>query len=448
MKDGQEEMGNIRTRFAPSPTGYLHIGGVRTALFNWLYARHNNGTYVLRIEDTDRARSSEEAVTTILESLQWLGLDWDEGPFFQSERLPIYSRYAEQLLKEEKAYYSETDEQGRRALIFRIPHETVVLKDLIYGNIEFDNALIKDLVIIKSDGMPTYNFACTIDDALMNITHIIRGDDHISNTPKQIPLYEALGFDLPHYAHVPMILGEDKARLSKRHGATSVTYYKDEGYLREALNNYLLLLGWSPGDDREIFSGEEMIREFTLDKVSKKSAVFSIDKLSWMNGMYIRKEDRQILYDRVHTYLIAKGAITDKYDKNTLNTIIDLFKDRVKVINDFFDMGDFFFVGKIDYSEELCSKFIMKDGIINALEIVRDRINELSNFDENSIEELCRTINEECGLKTKHFFQSIRIALTGKTVSPGLFETMVVLGKDTVLQRLENLLNVCNESCK
>lgn len=432
-------MDKVRTRFAPSPTGYLHIGGARTALFNWLFARHCGGIFLLRIEDTDLARSTDEAVTAILDSMKWLGLDWDEGPFYQSKRLDIYREYAEKLLKQDRAYYSEPNPEGKRAIIFRIPHEKVVLEDLVHGTIEFDNSLQKDLVLIKSDGMPTYNYACTIDDALMNITHVIRGDDHISNTPKQIPLYQAFGFPLPKFAHVPMILGEDKTRLSKRHGATSVTNYQDEGFLPEALVNYLVLLGWSPGGDRELMTLQEMIKEFTLDKASKKSAVFSMDKLKWMNAQYLKGKSLDEICSLAE-FVMPKNGIAEKIDKAELRAVIELNKDRLKTVKDIVDLGGFFFKEHLLYDPALIEKFIKVDGIIPALTILREKLAALDAFTPELLEKICRELTDQQQLKSTKFFQAIRVAITGQTMSPGLFETMVVLGKERVMARINALL--------
>ncbi len=329
------ENNKIRLRFAPSPTGMLHIGGARTALFNWLFAKHYKGTFILRIEDTDQVRSTEEAVNVILEGMKWLGLDWDEGPgkegkygpYYQMKRLSLYQKYAEQLIRENKAYYcycsreelatsrekqsklksrvikydrhclnlseeekKRYEEEGRKPVIrLKIPEKRIQFNDLLRGEVSFDGELLTDFVIVKSDGIPTYNYAVVIDDALMNITHVMRGDDHISNTPKQILIYEALGFNIPKFAHIPMIMGEDHAKLSKRHGAASVMEYQKMGYMPEALVNYIAHLGWSSGNDREIFSTEEIIKEFSLEKISKHAAVFSMDKLNWFNNEYMKK---------------------------------------------------------------------------------------------------------------------------------------------------------------
>lgn len=278
---------NVKVRFPPSPTGFLHIGGARTALYNWLFARHNNGKMVLRIEDTDRQRSTEEATQAILDSMTWLGLDWDEGPYHQSERLEVYNEHVEKLLKDGKAFYVDDPEKGR-AVRFKITDELTGFDDMVHGNIKSDTSLLEDFVIQKADGFPAYNFACVVDDGVMGITHIIRGDDHLSNTPRQIALYKALGFDLPKFAHIPMILGEDGSRMSKRHGATSVTDYRAKGYLPDAIVNFIALLGWSPGHDQELLSRQEMIEKFTLKRVNKTSSQFDFTKLDWMNSKYIQ----------------------------------------------------------------------------------------------------------------------------------------------------------------
>ncbi len=325
-------------RFAPSPTGFLHIGGARTALFNWLLARNKGGKFILRIEDTDQVRSTKESIDAILEGMTWLGLDWDEGPIYQTDRITMYREHAERLIREGKAYYcyctpEELEEKRQKALQekrkpkydghcrnlespipgrtpairFKAPQEgKTVLPDLIKGTMEFDNAEMDDLVILRSDGWPTYNFSVVVDDATMGITHVIRGDDHVNNTPRQILLYQAFGYPLPQFAHVPMILGADKARLSKRHGATSVMAYKDMGYLPQALVNYLVRLGWSHGD-QEVFTKEELIRNFSLENVGKSAAVFNQEKLNWLNGVYIRQEKPEILAELLLPFLEGKG---------------------------------------------------------------------------------------------------------------------------------------------
>ncbi|MDI6733671.1 MAG: glutamate--tRNA ligase family protein, partial [Planctomycetota bacterium] len=295
----------VRVRFAPSPTGFLHIGGARTALYNYFFAKHHGGTFILRIEDTDQIRSTEESTKAIFESLEWLGIKWDEGPYFQSERRAIYTEYAQKLLTEGKAFYQDDVTKGR-AIVFKMPqNRSIVYNDLIHGTIKFESDILGDVVLIKSDGFPTYNFACVIDDALMNISHIIRGDDHISNTPKQIVLYEALDKPIPQFAHIPLIMGEDGSRLSKRHGHTSVSEYRETGYLSEALFNFLSLLGWSPGDDTELMSRDEIIKRFTIERVKDKPAQFNLKKLTWMNSHYLKHLPSERLYQLAKPYLPA-----------------------------------------------------------------------------------------------------------------------------------------------
>src|SRR3989338_2168415 len=303
-------MSEVRVRFAPSPTGYLHIGSARTALFNWLFARHEGGKFFLRIEDTDKERSKQEFLEEILGSLKWLGLDWDDELVFQSKRTAYYREIAEKLLKEDQAYYEE------KAIRFRVPKTgKVAFDDLLHGRIEFDleqhGSLAEDLVIFKSDGSPTYNFAVVCDDAQMGITHVIRGDDHISNTPKQLPLYEALGFKKPIFCHIPLILGSDRSRMSKRHGATSIRDYLEAGFLPEAIVNYLALLGWSPGNNQELIDRGELVKKFDLKRVLKTGAVFGKDKLEWMNGQYVRKLSVAELTNRLVPFLQKRGYKTE-----------------------------------------------------------------------------------------------------------------------------------------
>ena len=303
-------MAEVRVRFAPSPTGYLHLGSARTALFNWLYARNRGGKFILRVEDTDSARSKKEFLDEILESLKWLGLHWDEKIYFQSERFEVYRKYADKLLKEDKAY------KDGDAILFKMPKgEKVWFYDLIHDKIEFNTDELKDEVLIKSDGTPTYNFACAIDDAEFKITHIIRGDDHISNTPKQFMIYKALGLQPPKFAHMPLILGPDKAKLSKRHGATAIAEYRKMGYLPEALVNYMVLLGWSPGGNRELISGDELVKKFSIKSVGKVQSIFGIDKLNWLNSQYIRNYDPGKLCDMLAPSLMEAGVFDENFDR-------------------------------------------------------------------------------------------------------------------------------------
>ena len=437
MQDNQK---SVRVRFAPSPTGYLHIGGARTALFNWLFARANNGTFILRIEDTDKIRSSDEDVERILHSLKWLGLNWDEGPFFQSKRKEIYREYAQKLLDEGLAYYSDEQRGDYKAIIFKIPHEKVVIKDIIHGDMEFDNSLIKDLVIFKSDGYPTYNFACVVDDALMGMTHIIRGDDHISNTPKQIPVYEALGFPVPTFAHVPLILGKDKSRLSKRHGATSVQSYHEEGFLPEAMVNFLSLLGWSPGDDREIMSLDELIGCFSLDRINSKNSVFDDDKLRWMNGNYIKELPFDNYKTKTLSFLKKDLPGLDKTDVN-VDYVLKIMQERLRVLKDISSQTEYFFNDHFKYDEKAVRKRLLKPGVEKTLTCLSDKLDKLDVFNEQTTEDATRAVVSELGISGGSIIHPTRVALTGLTAGPGLFEIMIVLGKTKTLARINRALN-------
>ncbi|MBL7132352.1 MAG: glutamate--tRNA ligase, partial [Candidatus Omnitrophica bacterium] len=318
----------VKVRFAPSPTGYLHIGGARTALFNWLFAKSQKGEFILRIEDSDINRSQKKYLDEILESLKWLGLNWDEL-YYQSKRIDIYRDYANQILEKGNAY------REGEAIIFKVPQKTIKIYDLIHGPIEFDSSTIKDQVLMKSDGTPTYNFACVVDDATLGITHIIRGDDHISNTPKQAVLYEVLEFNIPKFAHLPLIMGEDGGRLSKRTGATAIGEYRKLGYLPEALTNYFLLLGWSPGNNQEIVSIEKIINRFSIKKVNKTAAIFSIDKLNWINSQYIKKTDVERLVELLIPMLKEKNLIKENFDRNWFLSVVKLFQGRINTLGDF-----------------------------------------------------------------------------------------------------------------
>jgi len=424
----------VRVRFAPSPTGFLHIGSARSALFNWLFARHENGKFLLRIEDTDRARSKEEFLDEILASLKWLGMDWDEEPVYQSKRQAFYKEIAEKLLKEGKAYRDDG------AVRFRMPKTGIKMHDITRGEIEFPSEILKDEVLIKSDGFPTYNFACVIDDADMKITHVIRGDDHISNTPKQIAIYKALGYDIPKFAHIPLIMGPDGGRLSKRHGATSIMEYKKEGYLSDALMNFLALIGWSPGDDREILSKQELIKEFTLKKVNKTSAVFGIDKLNWLNGQYIKERDSNDLLEKLLPLLKEKNIIGEDFDREKLLNLVELYKVRMKTLADFTKHITIFYFDEIHFDEKAVEKHLKKEGARELLTKWRERLSDLGSFDKNSLEENCRSLAEELGVKPAKLIHPTRVAISGRTTGAGLFEMMEVIGKDTVLKRLDYVI--------
>ncbi len=463
----------VRTRFAPSPTGYLHIGGARTALFNWLFARNKGGKFILRIEDTDLERSTEESVNAILDGMKWLGLDWDEGPFFQTQRMERYTCFADKLLKEGKAYYcyctpeelQERREQalkegrkptydrrcrdrkepveGRKPVIrFKSPVEgETIVKDLIRGTVVFKNEELDDLVIVRSDGVPTYNFAVVIDDADMKITHIIRGDDHLNNTPRQIMIYEALNFDIPVFAHVPMILGSDKTRLSKRHGATSVMAYKEMGYLNKALVNYLVRLGWSCGD-QEIFSVSEMIEKFNVENIGKSAAVFNPDKLLWLNAHYIKETPTEELSELAREFFEKKGYIIP--DKEKYYRIIESLKPRCRTLTEFADMGAVYFEDEYDYDQQSLKKFF-PDKDTTILKMLIEGLKNRAFLDEKVFEDLIKGIASEKNVKVVNVAQQLRIALSGKTVSPGLLDVILVIGKEKAINRIEKTIELIDK---
>ena len=479
----------IRVRFAPSPTGYLHIGGARTALFNWLYARHYKGTFVLRIEDTDKVRSTEEAVNVILEGMKWLGLDWDEGPgkggeygpYFQMQRLHLYQEYTEKLLKDKKAYrcYCTREElaksrekqarenkslkydrhclnlseeekkryeaEGRKPVIrLKIPIKKIVFNDLLRGEVAFDGELLSDFVIMKSDGIPTYNYAVVIDDVLMDITDVMRGDDHISNTPKQIVIYKALGFDVPKFAHIPMIMGPDHTRLSKRHGATSVMEYKKMGYIPEAVVNYIAHLGWSSGGEKEIFSKEELIKEFTLDKISKHAAVFNMEKLNWFNSEYLKKMSIDQLTGLLLPHLKEANYITEEElspeKLEWLKEIVNLMHGRFRNFSQFIEFTDYFFTDKIDIEPKAFQTVLNKDGVTEILTALKEKLLTVEYWDESNLETVVRSVASSLQIKAGKIIHPTRVSLTGKKIGPGLFELMVFLGTEKNIQRLEDAL--------
>lgn len=424
----------IRVRFAPSPTGNLHIGGARTALFNWLYARAKNGKFILRIEDTDSLRSKKEYLDEILNSLSWLGFNWDEV-YYQSQRFGIYQEYADKLLREGLAY-TQNREEGATAVIFKVSPQIIKINDLIRGQIEFDSENIKDQVLIKSDGTPTYNFACVIDDAAMNISHVIRGDDHISNTPKQILLYQALGFPVPAFAHLPLIMGQEGGRLSKRTGATAISDFSLNGYLPEALVNYLLLLSWSPGGNREVININEAIKLFDIKDVNKTAAAFDMKKLNWLNNQYLKTADAQVLAKQLIPILIEKGYIQqDNFDSNYLISLVKLFQARLSTLNDFPDWADFFFLKEINFDEQAVKKYLQQD-LSKEFRLFVDRLEQLDKFEVLTIEECFRALAKELNIEAKALIHPIRVALTGKTIGPGLFEVIYYLGKEKTRERL------------
>ena len=462
----------VRVRFAPSPTGHLHIGGARTALFNWLYARNSSGTFILRIEDTDRTRSTEEYIGSIIEGMKWLDLDWDEGPFRQTDRFDIYRRYAGRLMEEGKAYYcycspEELEQRRQEALAhgkspkydgrcrnlkepvpgrnpavrFRMPQEgETVVNDLIKGRTVFENAQIDDLIIVRSDGTPTYNFTVVVDDVDMNITHVIRGDDHLNNTPKQIHIYSALGYEIPLFAHLPMILGSDKTRLSKRHGATSVLAYKEAGYLPEAIVNYLVRLGWSYGD-QEIFTRQELIEHFSFENVGKSPAVFNPEKLLWLNSQYIISSAPERLADLVMPFLIKEKIIEENrvIDKEWLSKAIVTLKERSKTLSELVDCLRYYISEDIEYNVKAKDKFL-NEKYLAALSEVKEFLKDLDNFVAFEIEKAFASIVEKLQTKLGNVAQPVRVAITGKTESPGIFEVIEIVGKEKTLKRLEKAI--------
>jgi len=467
-------MSHLVTRFPPSPTGFLHIGGARTALFNWLLARQQKGTFVLRIEDTDRARSTKEMTDAILDGMTWLGMDWDEGPYFQSERTDIYNTYIDQLLETGHAYYCECTpdevdamrEQARaqgkkpkyngrcrerhlgpgpgRVVRFKTPLSgKTIYHDLIKGSVAVDNEELDDFIIRRADGSPIYHMSVVVDDALMKVTHIIRGDDHESNTPKQVLLYEALGFTVPKFGHVPMILGPDKKKLSKRHGATSVMQYRDRGYLPEAMINYLARLGWSHGD-QEIFSRDELIKYFSMDHLGKSASVFDMDKLNWLNSHYIKEADIDRLADILIWHFERMGHA--HLDREYLKRFIPLYQPRAKTMQEMADQSLFFIqdAKDIEYDPQAVQKFLQsehRDHLAN----LRGLFSDLPVFDQKSMEDVAAAYIEAKKIKFKAIAQPIRVSLTGRTVSPGLFETMDALGREQTLTRMDRAINLPSE---
>ncbi len=462
-------MSDVRVRFAPSPTGFLHIGGVRTALFNWLFARQRQGVFILRIEDTDQSRSTDESIQAILAGMKWVGLDWDEGPFRQTERMDLYRSYAMKLFETGHAYWcvckaeelearrKEAEAKGLSprydgrcrnlriasppgdaALRFKAPQTgQTMIDDLIKGTVVFDNTVLDDLIILRSNGYPTYNFSVVIDDALMGITHVVRGDDHLTNMPRQIPIFEALGFAVPRFGHLPMILGADKTRLSKRHGATSIMAYKDMGYLPNAMVNYLVRLGWSHGD-QELFSRQELIEKFSWDHVQKSAAVFNPDKLLWTNAEYIKASPPRQVAQALVPLLEQAGlrkeveAVSDEW----LAQLVVLVKERAKTLVDMVEWVRPYFGQIVTVDEEAARKFLTPT-IIPALNKLIVRFEALPAYSKSEWENSFKQLVEEEGMKMGQLAQPVRVALTGRTASPGLFEVMEVLGRDRTLFRLQ-----------
>ncbi len=463
----------VRTRFAPSPTGYLHIGGARTALFNYLFARHHGGKFILRIEDTDRERSTPEAIEAIIQALTWLELDWDEGPFFQTARYDVYKENVQKLLAAGKAYpcVCTPEELGAKRQLalkekrkpaydgrcrpkdgkiasipqgkpytirFLSPRDgTTVVDDTVKGPVVFDNRELDDLIIARSDGTSTYNFCVVVDDVDMQITHIIRGDDHLANTPRQILLYQALGHAPPQFAHVPLILGLDKARLSKRHGATSVTAYRDMGYFPEALSNYLVRLGWSHGD-QEIFSREEMIEKFSLEAVGKSAGVFNPEKLLWLNSHYLKTRSLSRLADEIVPFIKAKGYPAPQ-DRAWLERMAATLRERAKTLVELVEQAHFYLSDEIALDEKAAKKFLTPE-VREPLAELANSLAALSDFSESKVEQAFTEILQRRELPLGKLAQPVRVALTGSTVSPGIYEIIAVLGKERTRRRLKRAL--------
>ncbi|UZQ83876.1 glutamate--tRNA ligase [Thermoanaerobacter sp. RKWS2] len=472
-------MSEVRVRFAPSPTGSLHIGGARTALFNWLFARHNGGKFILRVDDTDLQRSTEESMKGILDGLRWLGIDWDEGPIYQSQRLEEYRKFANKLLEERKAYYcfctkEELEEmrkqaekegrppmytgkcrnltkeqieeylrQGRKPVIrLKVPQQgKTVVHDVIRGDVEFDNSTFDDFIIMKSDNMPTYNFATVVDDYQMGITHVIRAEEHLSNTPKQILIYEALGVEIPQFAHVSMVLAPDRSKLSKRHGATSVQEFRDQGYLPEAIVNYITLLGWMPKDGEEIFDVSKSIKEFTLERVSKNPAVYDVQKLTWINGHYIRNYDLDKLTEAVIPFLKAKNLIREDFDYDYIKKIVSAVREREKTLVDIADAMSYYFTEVNEYEEKGVKKYFTKEKVVDILKKAAVTLKELEPFDKFTTEEAYRKLVEELQISSGELFHPTRLAISGRTFGPGLFDIMELLGKERTIERIEKAMD-------
>lgn len=483
-------MDNIRVRFAPSPTGSLHIGGARTALFNWLFARNQKGCLILRLEDTDLQRSTDAAVFGIIEGLKWLGLEWDEGPgvggdfgpYRQSERLPIYQQYIDQLIKQDKAYYcfcsaedlkrqreaaqsdkinylyngicsnlsanqiQENLSLGLRPVVrLRVKREGFTgVDDLIRGTVKFNNELIDDFIIAKADGWPTYNFAVAVDDHTMKISHVIRAEEHLSNTPKQLKVYEALGWSPPQFAHVSMILAPDRSKLSKRHGATSVQEFRDLGYLPEALINYLVLLGWSPGEDVDIYPLQEMINNFSLQAVSHSPAIYDLPKLTWMNGVYLAVADLDRVVDLVASEATCEGWLSAD-NREYFSRVINLVRTRAKTTLDILPLASYFFVAPDIYEEKGLQKYFIPSGSEDKLKTALEVIEAADNYTASALEEAIRLKADILGIKASALIHPIRLALSGRTNTPGLFEVMELLGREICRERIEQAIRYIDD---
>jgi glutamyl-tRNA synthetase len=479
----------VRTRYAPSPTGYPHVGNIRTALFAWLFARHNNGSFILRIEDTDVERSVEGSLENILESLRWLGMDWDEGPeiggnygpYVQSQRLNLYQNAAQKLVESGHAYYcfcsqerleklregqikdklppgydrccrDLTAEQRREKAVagikpvvrFKAPTTgRTKFHDEIWGDVAFENNVIEDLVLLKSDGYPTYHLANVVDDHLMEITHVIRAEEYISSTPLHIMTYEALGYALPKFAHVPMVLGVDRSKLSKRHGSTSVLEFRDQGYLPEALLNFMALVGWSLDDKTDIISREELIKNFSLERVNKNAGIFNYEKLQWMNGVYIRGLSPDNLMWKVVPFMekYFPPEVKRPLDIEYVRKIVPLIRERISTLKDSADYTGFFFLDELTYDAAMFTdKKMTAETSLTALKAAEEKLSFLESFSPDLLETTLRHLAEELGIKAGQLFNPLRVATTARDAAPPLFETMAVLGKERCLKRIKAAL--------
>ena len=465
----------VRVRFAPSPTGHLHVGGARTALFNWLYARHHRGVFILRIEDTDRSRSTDENIVAIVDALTWLGLDWDEGPptpgYRQTERFAIYREHARRLLAAGRAYYcdcppelldreretaqkrNETFRYSGRcrergltagALRLKIPIEgATVVRDMIHGAVTFEHSQLDDWILVRTDGTPTYNFCVVVDDVTMRITHVIRGDDHLSNTPKQILCYEALDYAVPEFAHVSLILGKDKSRLSKRHGATSVQAFRDAGFPADALVNYLARLGWSHGD-QEVFSRAELVELFDIKDVATSAAVFDVTKLEWLSQHYLKTMPGAGLAELATPFVRAAG-LTPTEDPARFVGMLDTLRERAKTLVELVEQGRFYFERPSAYDPKAAPKLLTAEGA-RRLDLIIERLEREPEFAAASIERVVRALTEELGLKLVDLAQLARLAVTGRTASPPIFDVLALLGRDESLTRLRHAREVAGRA--
>jgi glutamyl-tRNA synthetase len=481
MQDASQT--SVRVRFAPSPTGYPHLGNIRTALFNWLFARHHGGMFILRIEDTDIARKVEGAVDIILDSLRWLGLDWDEGPYLQSERLPIYREAAQRLLDEDHAYLcycsperleAMRQEQARRkqppkydrrcrdlshhertrleatgttpVIRYRTPLEgETTFYDLIYGRVGFKHDTLDDFILLKSDGYPTYHLANIVDDHFMAISHVLRAEEWLSSTPRHVLLYQALNWQAPQFAHLPMILGPDRAKLSKRHGATNISEYEQQGYLPDAMINSLALLGWSLDDRTELLSREELIKHFSLERVGKTAAIFNKEKLEWMNGVYLRRLNLGEFVHRAMPFLDRDlpDSVTRPLDESYVSQVLSLIQERAKTLAEVPQLADFFFLDELGYDTGLLLKGKLDaKSATRGITIASQKLEQTPTWDAATLEGILRSLATELNLRPGELFGLLRVAITGRTAAPPLFQTMAVLGKEKCLKRFRMTLQL------